>query len=180
MSEEKSVESTDFAIGSSHRNPAPVGTIVKTTVERGDAYFTPRLYELTITLLEVVRGKSARERVNTEGVSDSPPKLGFEYILARINCGYFYKVRGFDDDYRLAGGQFTTVSADGSIEYEIPTTLQQPQPQLVNWVFHPGESREGWVMLQLPEGEKKPLLVFKRQHVEGIYGRWRYVWFRLY
>lgn len=183
MGEEKnanSVEGTIAMIGSSHRNPAPIGMTVKTTVERGDAYFTPRLYELTITLLGVIRGKEAAEHIKTQGISNEPPKPGFEYILARINCGYFHKVRGFVDDYRLTEGQFAAVSADGSMEYEIPSISQQPQPQLIDWIFHPGESREGWILLQVPEDDKKPLLIFKRQHVEGIYGRWRYVWFQLY
>jgi len=180
MNAENSGNSTDFTVGSSHRNPAPLGMTVKTTVERGDAYFTPRLYEMTITILEVLRGKEAAERIRTQGVSDNPPKSGFEYILVRIDCGYFYKVRGFDDDYRLTEGQFVTVSADGSTEHEIPSVIQQPQPQLIDWVFHPGESREGWVLLQIPEDDVNPLLIFKRQHVEGIYGRWRYVWFKLH
>lgn len=183
MSEGKSsdhIGGTNFMQGSSHHNPAPVGVTIKTTVERGDAYFTPRLYELAITLLEVVRGKDAVERIKAQGISDKPPETGFEYILARINCGYFYKVRGFDDEYRLTEGQFVAVSADGRTEYEIPSILQQPQPQIIGWVFHPGESREGWIIFKVPEDDKRPLLVFKREHVEGVYGRWRYVWFQLY
>jgi len=165
--------------GSFHLSAVPVGVSIKTTIERGDAYSAPAIYDVEITLLEIVRGEDAWERIKVQGVSTEPPKVGFEYILARIRFGYSRRGRGLDDEaYKLTEGQFAAVSADGQTEYMIPTVLQQPQ--LVDTIFHSGESREGWIILQVPEDEKKPLLVYKREHVEGVYGIWRHVWFQLY
>ncbi|MFC1533129.1 hypothetical protein ACFL7M_07185 [Thermodesulfobacteriota bacterium] len=174
------IENPNPAPGSSNRSPAPVGVKVKTTIERGDAYMAPKLYNVEITLEEIVRGDEAREHIKAQGVSDKPPKAGFEYILTRIQFGYFRKARGLaDETYRLTEGQFAAVSTDGRTEYEIPSVSQQPQPKLIDWLFHPGESREGWILFQVPKDNMKPLLVFKREHVEGVYGIWRYVWFQL-
>ena len=109
-------------------------------------------------------------------------KDGFEYILARIRLGYFSRARGGLDNelYKLTEGQFVAVSSSGKTEYEVPPVLRQPQPALVDVTFNPGDSHEGWILLQVPKEERKPLLIFKRQHVEGAYGIWGYVWFKLY
>lgn len=155
---------------------------VKTTVERGNAYLLPRLYNVEVTLLEIVRGKRAWERLNTQFIPAKPLELGFEYILTRIKFRYFSRGResGYHATYKLSEGQFAAVSTDGTIDYGIPPVLQQPQPHLIDWLFNPGESREGWILLQAPQNDTKPLLIFKREHAEGIYGIWGYVWFQLY
>jgi len=175
------IDNQSPAPGSSHLSAVPVGVSIKTTIERGDAYSAPEIYDVEITLMEVARGEDAWERIRLQGVSSEPPKAGFEYILARIRFGYSRRGRGLEAEaYKLTEGQFTAVSADSQTEYMFPVVLQQPQPQLVDTLFHSGESREGWILLQVPEDEKKPLLVYKREHVEGVYGIWRYVWFQLY
>lgn len=169
------------APGTSSDNPAPIGVTVKTTVERGDAYMGPRLYNVEITLLEILRGNQAWEQVKSSEVVKEPSKSGFEYILARLKFGFFRRARGLGEDtYKLPDGQFIAASTDGKIEYENPPILKQPHPQLVDWLFKPGDIQEGWVVLQVPEDNKKPLLIFKRQHAEGVYGIWGYVWFQLY
>lgn len=174
-------EDQNRAPGSSHLSPAPAGFTVKTTIERGDSYFSPRLYDVEVTLLEIVRGKEAWERIKAQGVSDQLPKTGSEYILARVNLGYSRRGRGDEDDpYKLTEGQFAAVSTDGVTEYEIPHVLQQPEPKLIGYTFKSGESHEGWILLQVPEDDKQPLLIFKRQHVEGAYGIWGYIWFQLF
>lgn len=168
--------------GSAPEAAAPIGITVKTTIERGDAYLSPQLYNLEITLLEVIRGKSVAELSQVQSVSARLPKDGFEYILARIRLGYFLRARGGpgDEVYTLTEGQFAAVSADGGTEYEVPAVLRQPQPALIDVTFNPGDSHEGWILFQVPKEEKKPLLIFKRQHAEGAYGIWGYIWFKLY
>lgn len=172
-------EDPSTALGSSYRSPAPIGVAIKTTIERGDAYSAPEIYDVEITLMEIVRGKEAWERIRAQGVPDEPPKASFEYVLARINFGYYRRGRVVGGEvYKLTEGQFAAVSPDGKTEYEIPSLL--PQPQLIDCTFSPGESRDGWILLQVLEGDNKPLLVFKRQNVEGVHGIWRYVWFQIY
>jgi hypothetical protein len=170
-----------LASGSSSACPAPVGVTVKTTIERGDAYLSPEIYNVEITLLEIVRGEEARERIVSQGISNRPPETGFEYILALIRFGYFQRGRRRGTEaYQLTESQFAAVSSDIKQEYELPPVLQQPQPPLIGRLFNQGETHEGWILLQVPAGEKEPRLVFKRKHTEGIYGIWGYVWLQLY
>jgi len=174
-------ENPNLVPGQSHLSPAAMGVTVKTKIERGDAYSAPEIYDVAITLMEIVRGKEVLGRVKTQGVLDEPPKTGFEYVLARIKFGYSRRGRGLGNvTYRLTEGQFAAVSSDGKTEYKIPSVFHQPQPQLIDSVFSAGESREGWILLQVPKDEKKPRLIFKRENAEGIYGIWRSVWFQLY
>jgi hypothetical protein len=174
------VEVQNSPQGRSHLNPIPVWVSAKTRIERGMGN-APESYDVEITIQEIVRGKEAWERIKAQDVSNEPPKAGFEYILARMKFGYFRRGRGFSDEaYKVTGGQFAAVSAEGKTEYEMPSVLQEPQPQLINGIFSPGESREGWILLQAPKDEKKPLLIFKREKVEGVYWVWGYVWFKLY
>ena len=167
--------------GSSINSPAPVGVTVTTTVERGDAYLSPEIYNVRITLLEILRGESARERVVSQGVNDRSPEIGFEYVLALIKFGYYQRGRRQGKEvYKLTEGQFAAVSADGKQEYNLPYISHQPQPPLIGRVFNHDTSYEGWVLLQVPTADKEPRLVFKRKHTEGVYGIWGYVWFKLY
>jgi hypothetical protein len=192
--------------GSSPGKAAPLGTTMKTTVERGHAYMVPRLYNVEIKLEEIVRGESAEAKIGYH------PKEGghladggslaecYECLLTRLEFGYFERGRiaipsssdegekqfvafgggSVDVTYTLAAGQFAAMSAGGEIEYEIPSISQQPQPSLVGREFHPGEKARGWLLFQVPCTEKQPLLVFKREHVEGVAGIWGYIWFQLY
>jgi hypothetical protein len=170
-----------FAAGSSSTCPVPLGATAKTTVERGDAYLSPEIYNVEITMLEVIRGEAARERIRSQGVNDKPPKTGYEYVLVRIKFGYYQRGRRQGGEaYRLAEGQFAAVAADGKQEYELPAVLKQPQPPLTGRLFNPNETSEGWILLQVPKKEKEPRLIFKRKHIEGVYGIWGYVWFQLY
>ena len=168
--------------GSSHRSPAPIGVTVKTTVERGDAYSGAELCDVGITIIEVIQGKAAWGRIKAQGISGKPARTGFEYVLARIRFFYSRRGSGFEEagTYSVSEGQFATASADGMTEYEVPYVLKQPEPQLIDWPLHPGETREGWVLLQVPEKDKQARIVFKRQHVEAIYGLRGYVWFQLH
>ena len=169
------------AAGSSPQSAASVMATVKTTIERGDAYLSPQLYNVEVTLLQFLRGKEAGEQVRARGITDNPPQDGYEYLLANIRVGYFRRVRGLEDEpYTLTEGQFAAVSPDGITEYTIPAVSRQPQPPLVDVTFNPGDTREGWILLQVPQDEKTPFLVYKRKHVEGNYGIWGYIWFKLF
>jgi hypothetical protein len=170
-------------LGSSQDHAVPMGVTVKTKIERGDRQPSPEMYNLEITLLESLRGQDAWGRIKAEGVCDLPPAAGFEYILARIRFGYFRRARGVAEHspYKISDGTFAARSKDGITEYELPPILRQPQPQLMGVPFTGGDSREGWIVLQVPEAEKEPLLVFHRQYaVDNKYGMWGAIWFKLF
>jgi len=167
-------------LGSSYLNPVPMGKTVKTKIERGDAYAAPEVYDLEITVRETVHGNGAQEQINAQGVTDKPPMEGFEYLLARIQFAYLRRGKGFGDSpYRLAEGQFITASQDGKTFYELPEILKQPQPQMAGSLFKSGESREGWLLFQVPQDDQTSLLIFDREYEEGVYGLWGYVWFQI-
>lgn len=166
--------------GNSHLNPAPVGVAVKTIVERGDAYSGAEFCDVEITVIEVMRGEKAGERVKAQGIAGEPLKAGFEYLLANIRFAYSRRGVGFGDGtYKVSEGQFIIVSADGMTEYEVPPVLKQPEKQLIELPMQSGDTLEGWIVLQAPENVKEPLLAFKRQHTEAIYGVRGYIWFKL-
>jgi hypothetical protein len=134
-----------------------------------------------VTLLQIQRGEKAAAQVRSQGITDKLPPDGYEYVLACVRIGYFRRVRGLEDEpYILAEGQLAAISSDGVTEYIAPTAVQQPQPALIGLTFNPGDIREGWVLLQVPREDKNPLLVYKRKHIEGAYGIWGYIWFKLY
>ena len=178
MEEQIPFRNRSSMLGSSQDHPVPVGVTTKVMTERG--------YVVEVTVLEIVRGKDAQDRIMAEGVSDKLPKAGFEYVLTHIKFGYFRKAKGMSDPnhaYRIAGSNFSAASADGTTEYEVPSVLRQPQPPLIDTLIPPGESREGWIVLQVPENEKEPLLAFHREYAHSNYvllHQWRPVWFKLY
>jgi len=166
-------------VGSSRRSPAPVGVTIKTIIERGNAYELPDIYNLDMTVLEVVRGARVIQRFGEAGLSADSCDPGFECVMARVKAGYFRKRRGPGGEaYRLEEGQFAAVSPDTGTEYEFPAL--PPGLQQLYGVFSPGESHEGWVFLQVPEDEKAPLLIFKRPNAGGVHEVWGHLWFRLY
>jgi len=173
-------EKRGSAIGSQDR-PAPLGTTVKTKIERGDRYSAPEVYNLEITLQEVVRGEEAWARIEGQGVRGEA-KAGFEYILCRIQFGYFSRARGFPrsgEAYMILPEHFVAVAADGKTEFESPTLLRQPQPPLIGTSFSVNESREGWILLQLPKDRTEIFLTFRREYAENQYGVWGSMWFQL-
>src|SRR3990167_3350574 len=71
-----------LAQGYSYTDPAPKGVPVTSIVQIGPMNTTN--FDVTITLLESVRGKPALERLQTASADIKIPEAGFEYLLARI------------------------------------------------------------------------------------------------
>jgi hypothetical protein len=182
MEERIAPQRSSSILGSSRDRPVPIGVTIKTTIEHGDRKPTPERFNLEITLLDAVRGREALDRIKLEGVSDKAPRAGFDYVLAHIRFGYFRKARGplTPHPYVLEDGTFTAASADGKIEYVPPSVVRQPQQELIGVPFSVGDSREGWIVLEVPEEEKRPLLVFHRGHAASAYEVWGPIWFRLH
>ncbi len=169
--------------GSGEGNPAPLGMTVKTKIELGDRYSAPEIYHLEISLLEVIRGQEAWKSLKMQEVSIDPPKLGMEYILARLRICFLSKARGFrgaSQVFSIKESSFSVFSGDGKTEYETPRLKEQPHPKLIGTSLTVGESREGWVLFQVPEDEKRPLLSFHREFEKNVYGHWGTLWFQLY
>jgi hypothetical protein len=166
------------ALGRDPQRPTPIGTTTKADTERG--------YGVEIAVMEVVRGREAEERIQIQGVAGSPPPVGFERILVRIRFTYFRKARGMPDagnEYRITANNFESASVDGTTKYELPILTRQPEPELIGASIAPGETREGWIVLQVPSVEKQPLLSFHRESAPSNYvliHTWQPIWFKLF
>ena len=64
--------------GFSPLKPAQVGTRLGTVIECGFGYSPHEKYDVKVTLLEVLRGDKASERIKAASASIQPPKAGFE------------------------------------------------------------------------------------------------------
>lgn len=165
-------------LGSDPGRPIPVGTTIKAQTERG--------YGVEMAVMEVVRGQEAEERIQGQGLAQSPPSAGFERILVRTKFGYFCRAKGLPDasnEYRIMTNNFQATSADGATTYEPPNLARQPEPGLIGDRIAPGSTREGWIVLQVPSGEKRALLAFHREYAHSNYvliHTWRPIWFKLF
>jgi len=153
--------------GYSRSNPAPIGTTLRVTKE-------DLIQEVTaeVTLLEVIRGAAAWERIKAANKFNPPPPPGKEYLLVRIR----FKVLSLDDpsaSYDLSPVQFTVVSGAGR-DYEHPLVVVPPKPDLSSRLYV-GASHEGWAVYMVDIDDPKPTLTFGRDY-RGRGGIWFKLW----
>lgn len=161
------------AAGYSPSDAATPGTVVAGIIECGDGYTSHELYDVKLTVLELIRGESAWQRIATMG---QPPGAGQEYILARIRFEYYARGRPGDCEHTVKPTQFTALSADGT-PYITPT-LAMPEPGL-NGVLHAEQTREGWITVQVAQDEANPLLTFSVDDTGAVQHGGK-LWFQLY
>jgi hypothetical protein len=145
-------------------------------VELGSVY--SNIYDITITVLEAVRGAEAMNRLKAASPSNVAPPEGYEYILARIK--FEHKGRAVTDklpfDLGNAPLQWVALSSD-LMEYP-RISVSVPQPALAGMV-KPGQSVEGWVAFAVDRKDNKPVMVFDPD-IGGATGRGRTLFFKLY
>jgi hypothetical protein len=117
------------------------------------------LYDAKITVLEVVRGKKARDAIREASASNTPPRTGWEYLVARVRFEYTARTKPGQQTYAVNPGQFIATSASGT-DYPPVNLAAEPKPEL-NATLHSGDSAEGWVAMEIPQGERRPLMVFQ-------------------
>ena len=130
-----SIEVTgDQKAGPSADDPAPAGTIVATE-------------QWEFTILEVLRGDDAWDALYEASEYNDPPEAGMEYVLVRL------AVRNISDadEPTLCDYDLLDIVGDEREVYEHPY-LTVPNPRLEAWLYPTGEA-EGWVALQVAEGE---------------------------
>jgi hypothetical protein len=160
----------------SSTNPAAIGSPVRSMVELGSVY--ANIYDITITVLETVRGNAAMERLKAASPGNKAPADGFEYVLARIK--FDFKGRAVSDklsfDLGNAPLMWVALAADLTEYPRVSVTL--PNPALVGMV-KPGQSVEGWVAFAVDRKDSKPAMVFDPD-TGGATGRGRTLFFKLY
>ena len=161
------------AAGNSPSDAATPGTVVAGIIECGDGYTSHELYDVKITLLELLRGETAGLRL--AGAAPAPGE-GQEYILARIRFEYYARGRPGDCEHTVRPGQFTALSADGTA-YSAPT-LAMPEPGLSGAV-HSEQHLEGWLAVQVARQDVQPLLTFSVDDTGAVQHGGK-LWFQLY
>jgi hypothetical protein len=145
-------------------------------IECGEGYTSQELYDMKITLVEVLRGKRAWDLLKGANPSNNPPKTGFDYILVRIKLEFSARGSRRVCSYELRPEQFAALSADGR-EYETPPVVS-PKPEL-SGSLRSGESFEGWRAFLVQQGDNKTLMTFDPASGGGM-SRGKIIWFQLY
>jgi len=150
--------------------PTPMKVPLDTAVRLGDGYGTlDQPFDVRITVLEVRRGDQAWGVLHSTSESNSPPRSGFEYLIARIR----FELTSETGNYAVTAESFRATAANGK-EYE-SVRLQLPDPALHGRLYA-GDSLEGWVAFLVAKEEMKPLMTFGQGGIDGP-GQ---VWFQLY
>jgi hypothetical protein len=165
------------AQGLSPSNAVPVGMSIKTQVECGARAGSMEPYDAKISVLQVLRGKEAFERIRAANPSSQPPKDGFDYVLARVAFQMNAILAPGNKTFELARKmQFVALTADGN-EQE-PPSVSPPSPEL-HRIVRSGEPAEGWIVLLVEQANKKPVMFFDPA-AGGAMGGGRVLFFQLY
>jgi hypothetical protein len=163
---------------SSPAHAQPVGVSFTTIIVFGNQYDGgDELYDAHITVLEIVRGPKAWDIIKRDSASNPPPKPGFEYLLARVRFEFSARTSPHHYNYMLRQNQFTAMSSAG-YEYLSPALAAQPIPPL-SGTLRSGDSVEGWLAFQVPQSDRKPIMVF-REDVGSVFHEGGGSFFRLY
>jgi hypothetical protein len=158
------------------RNPAAIGSPVRSMIELGSVY--TNIYDITITVLESVRGKDAMDRLQAAAPGVKAPAAGFDYVLARIK--FDFKGRYVSDTLPFELGdeplQWVALSGGDFTEYD-RVSVAVPKPALVGRI-KPASSAEGWVAFAVKQADANPIMVFDPD-TGGATGRGKTVFFKL-
>lgn len=158
-------------------DPAAIGFTVSSQVHCGGNPVSLEPYDIKITVLQVLRGKEAWERIQAANSSNTPAKAGFDYVLARIRFELRARVSPGNKSFDLGRPmQLMAMSADGK-EYE-SVSVMPPKPEL-RGALRAGDSVEGWVAFLVDQKNRKPLMAFDPAS-GGATLRGKVLWFQLY
>ena len=172
------IPSTLAAQASSAPHAQPLSVPLTTIIGFGDQYNGgDELYDARITVVEIVRGPKAWDVLLRASASNAPPKPGFEYLLARVRFEFSARTSPHHYSYTLLPNQFTAISAAGK-ERDSPALAVPLDPPL-GGTLHAGDSAVGWLAFQVPQSDRKPLMLF-RADVGSVIHEGGGSYFRLY
>ncbi|MBN1190498.1 MAG: hypothetical protein JXA46_12150 [Dehalococcoidales bacterium] len=166
--------------GKSPGDAYPVGSVVKIPIIPGYGP-GPKIGDLLITLLEVLRGKEIENRLPPGEIPPAPEKDDMENVVFSLKVEYArYGRSPREQPYMLSDGQFLACSSDGDTEYQVIPLSDESRGGLIGYLFKAGDSRQNRLYCRLPVEEKKPYLLYRRENVENVWGLWSDIWFKLY
>ena len=143
--------------GSSPLAAASKGVTLTGIVECGQGYTSHELYDMKITLVEVIRGEDAWKRIKEANPSNKPAEPGFEYVLARVKFEYYARGTPGLCVHNLSPQQFSACSSDGQ-DYRIADVVS-PKPEMRK-AMKSGEIVEGWIAFSVSQQDKEPLMTY--------------------
>lgn len=160
----------------SSKKPAPIGSPVKSMVELGSVYSS--IYDITITVLETVRGTDAMKLLKKADPNIKKPSKGFEYLLAKVR--FEMKARAVSDKLTINIGDspLQWVALTSELTEYPGITVTVPAPALKGTV-KPGDKLEGWVAFAVDKKDKGPVMVFDPD-TGGATGRGNTLFFKLF
>lgn len=155
-----------------------VGTPLSTIIVFGDQYNGgDELYDVKITIAEVVRGEKAWQLVKAASDVNAAPAPGMEYLLARVKFDFSARVRPEHYSYTLDSSQFSAMSS-ATAPYASAGLTAPVKPEL-RATLHSGDSAEGWVAFLVPRSDHTPLMMF-REDVGSVIHQGDASFFKLY
>ena len=137
-----------------------VGVPLSVIVVFGDQYNGgDELYDVKITVTEVVRGEKAWHMVKAAGAGNMGPAWGLEYLVTRVRFEFSARAQPHHYDYTLDPAQFSAMSA-ATAPYASADLAAPVKPEL-RGLIHSGDSAQGWVAFLIPRGDHTPLMVFR-------------------
>jgi hypothetical protein len=146
-------------------------------VECGERAGSMEPYDAKIAVLQVLRGKEALDRIKAANPSAQPPKAGYDYVSARVAFQMNAILAPGNKTFELARKmQFVALTLDGNEQDAAPAP--PPSPELHRSVKS-GEAAEGWIVLLVEQGNKKPVMFFDPA-AGGAMGGGKVLFFQLY
>lgn len=138
----------------------PLGIPLSTIIVFGDQYNGgDELYNVKITVAEVVRGEKAWQMVKAANAENVSPGAGMEYLLVRVKFEFSARNRPEHYNYSLEPSQFSAMSA-ATEPYAVATLAAPVKPEL-RATLHDGDSANGWVAFLVPRSDHTPLMNFR-------------------
>lgn len=149
---------------SSLSSPASISKSLTTTLGVG------QLVTAEYTVLEIIRGEGARNKIKSANRFNSPADNDKEYILVKIR---FHLIETSDGKgYQIPHTIFSVFSKDG-VAYDYSSVIE-PEPRLLSKELYSGATYEGWIAFEVSKEDSEPIL---RISYPGITEE---LWFKLY
>jgi len=148
------------ARGSSPSSAAPAGETITGIISCGEGYTSHELYDVKLTLKEVIRGEEAWKRLQAADTGNTPAPAGMEYLLALVRFEYY--ARGVPGlcVHKLLPDHFTAYSAAGEDYKQVPVV--PPRPKL-RQDLKSGDSFEGWLVFAVAADDNAPLMSYSAE-----------------
>ena len=154
--------SASYQVNAEVRRAIPVGTDASGTIEiwgpGASEYGESRLYNVTISVEDMVRGEQAWALIRTADSDNPPPGEGFEYLLARIRVACYAQSGPSNIFYTVKSNDFKVYDTNGEA-YALPD-VAVPEPALIGKTLYPDDVAEGWIAFLLARNHAHPLMFF--------------------